>query len=284
MYLDLRVPGISKELAIGGIYEPETTLLLREELKEGSVVADIGANIGYHTLIEAAIVGSKGRIYAFEPDPRNFRLLKKNIGINGKDAIVDARCMALSDAAGNSNIYLGESSDINTMLPADKMEHLKGHRWESAEVECVPLDDFLKDRRQPDFIRMDVNGYEAKVFKGAMGTIKNTRAGFKILFELHMHAYYRKDYSLEPILVKFFEMGLKPKILVSTDESGAGVYRQLGYKPDRVVENRPFKRGIYYDIKTQDAVPLACRPPKSTKFMLLEKPAGGRYEDIDFRR
>lgn len=66
-------------LSINGVYEPFETELVQKEIKRGDVVLDIGANIGYWTLIFAKLVGEEGRVFAFEPDPTNFALLNNNI-------------------------------------------------------------------------------------------------------------------------------------------------------------------------------------------------------------
>ncbi len=71
------------ELATREIYEPLETQLLLKRLKPGQTFVDIGANIGYYTLLAARQVGPAGRVYAFEPDEENFKLLQKNTEING---------------------------------------------------------------------------------------------------------------------------------------------------------------------------------------------------------
>ena len=80
MFLD---PKDSLRLSIFGVYEPFETDLVQHEVGEGDVVLDIGANIGYYTLIFARIVGEGGKVFAFEPDPDNFALLKKNVEASG---------------------------------------------------------------------------------------------------------------------------------------------------------------------------------------------------------
>ncbi len=77
MYLDLVNEGISRVLAIYGIREADHTQIMKRELKSGMAVLDIGSNIGYYPLLEASLVGTKGKVYAIEPDPRNIELLKK---------------------------------------------------------------------------------------------------------------------------------------------------------------------------------------------------------------
>ena len=82
MLLDLRDKGIHKDLFLYGCREPECTKIVQKELCEGMKVVDIGANIGYYALMEAQIVGDSGKIYAIEPEPRNFRMLERNIEMN----------------------------------------------------------------------------------------------------------------------------------------------------------------------------------------------------------
>jgi protein-L-isoaspartate O-methyltransferase len=66
-----------------GLFEPEVTALLRQELQEGWTVLDAGANTGYYTPTAARAVGATGRVLAFEPEPSNFAYLCRNLARNG---------------------------------------------------------------------------------------------------------------------------------------------------------------------------------------------------------
>src|SRR4030042_7144688 len=68
--------------ALNLIHEKATTELFKTMVKEGDVVLDMGANIGYFTILAARLVGKKGKVYSFEPEPRNYSYLKKNIELN----------------------------------------------------------------------------------------------------------------------------------------------------------------------------------------------------------
>ena len=76
MLLDISQEGIHKHLFLYGCHEPECTRIFRGMLPRGARVVDVGANIGYHVLIEAQMAQ---KVYAIEPEPRNLRLLRKNI-------------------------------------------------------------------------------------------------------------------------------------------------------------------------------------------------------------
>lgn len=89
----------SRRLLVYGEYVQETTEFLKGAIREGMVVADIGANIGYYTLLAAKRVGTSGRVYAFEPDPRCVEILRKNILLNGHSNVV-VMPNAVSSAGG----------------------------------------------------------------------------------------------------------------------------------------------------------------------------------------
>ena len=83
LYIDSSDISLTPALLMsGGVWESGITALLGKIISPGMTVVDIGANIGYHTLTAANLVGFNGKVYAFEPEPGNFNLLNKNIHIN----------------------------------------------------------------------------------------------------------------------------------------------------------------------------------------------------------
>jgi len=157
MFLD---PTDTLELSIWGTYEPPVTELFKKEIKRGDVVLDIGAHIGYYTLILAKLVGENGRVYAFEPDPTNFNLLEKNVKANSYKNVSLVQ-KAVSNKTGRTNEYLGEgdSGDHRIYDPHDGRK--------SIEIEAIRLDDYFKSYGgKIDFIKMHVQGAEALVIEG----------------------------------------------------------------------------------------------------------------------
>jgi len=155
-------------------YEPYLTDLMLSKIKSGDVVLDIGANIGYDTVLFADKVGKKGKVIAVEPDPINFEILQKNIKENKLFNVV-----AVKAALGNEN---------KKMKIFESEENYGDHRmWEETlrpagtsldreakPVFCRRLDDLLKELeyQKIDFIKMDVQGFETLVIEGGKEIIK----------------------------------------------------------------------------------------------------------------
>jgi FkbM family methyltransferase len=160
-------PGDSLSLVKNvGIYEPFETKLLQQHIRSGDTVLDIGANIGYYSLIFARSVGPAGKIYAFEPDPLNFQLLEKNIEINEYSIIVVIR-QAVSDENGTLKLFLCEDNR------GDHRIYDSHDNREFIEIESVRIDDFVRDQKiTPDFIKMDIQGAEGKAVTGMMEILK----------------------------------------------------------------------------------------------------------------
>jgi precorrin-6B methylase 2 len=85
--------------ALGRAYEPMTTLAFHTLVQPGDRVVDVGAHVGYFTLLAARLCGPNGRVFAFEPHPDNFRLLERNIRENGAENVTAVR-KAVADRAG----------------------------------------------------------------------------------------------------------------------------------------------------------------------------------------
>ena len=100
-----------------GVNEKYETELFKKMVQDGMVVVDIGANIGYYTLIAAKLVGNKGIVYAFEPEPSNYELLCQNIAINGYTNVVPIE-KAVSKTSGKTKLYVNAA--LTMSLPLGK--------------------------------------------------------------------------------------------------------------------------------------------------------------------
>lgn len=226
MYLDTSDPGKSKELFLRGIHEELATKVFRQELKKGMVVIDIGANLGYYTLLEASIVGNEGQVYALEPVPKNFDILTKNIKVNGYKN-VKAYCKAVSSKNGTSKIALRDESNLCSMLNISDetiSEHIKQKVPKLIrgfiKVDTVSLDEFLDKEgvNQVNFIRMDIEGYEVEAIKGMINTLKNTLPPLKLFFEVHNGVFNEPEVTIGPLLKQLLTIGFEPKYIILADD------------------------------------------------------------------
>ncbi len=200
MRLNLKDEGISKDLALDGIREPESTQEVKRMLKEGDVVIEVGANIGYYALIESRLVGEKGRIYAVEPSPYNVDNLKRNIKLNNIKNI-EVFELAIGDKDGVAELNVSPHSNLNSLIRQDNKKII-----EAIKVKVMALDNFLKDKKLPDFLRMDVEGYEASILKG-MGKLLRSKHPMDLFIEIHPHIMRRKEtvYLLKTLKKHGFE-------------------------------------------------------------------------------
>jgi FkbM family methyltransferase len=145
-----------------GSYERDQQVLLEKWLKEGDVVFDIGAHVGFYTLLGSLLVGRRGQVVAFEPVPRNLTYLKKHLQINSISnvEIVEA---AVSERHGHGRLSSGPSS---SMWHFDTQGGL--------EVQTVSLDELVLNAKlpPPNLIKMDIEGAEALALNGSAGVIR----------------------------------------------------------------------------------------------------------------
>jgi FkbM family methyltransferase len=166
----------SLRLSFYGIHEPMETALAEKEISKGNVVIDIGANIGYYTLIFARLVGESGKVFAFEPDPENFALLKKNVELNHYKNVVLIQ-KAASNVSGKAQLYLSKENK------GDHRIYNSHDGRESLEIETIKLDDYFKEFiGKIDYIKMDIQGAEAMAIQG-MSALLNFNKNVKIVSE-----------------------------------------------------------------------------------------------------
>ncbi len=153
-----------------GFFERLGTKLVLDKIKKEEVVIDLGANIGYYTLLFAKIVGNKGKVFAFEPDPDNFKFLKKNVDKNNF-MNVQLEQKAVSNTNGTTKLFLNEGNK-----GAHRIYHSELAGNEYKEVKVITLDSFFKKMKvdqKIDFIKMDIEGSEFEALKGMKNLLDN---------------------------------------------------------------------------------------------------------------
>ena len=203
MHLD---PRDSLDLSLNQAYEPFETELVRSLVHENDTVLDVGANIGYYTLLFARAVGPRGRVFAFEPDPENFALLKNNVESNGYEnvALVNA---ALSDKMGALKLYLCEANR------GDHRIYPSGDDRRAIQIPALAADDYLAGlNREIAFVKMDVQGAEAKVLRGMERLLQRT-AQCQILFEFWPAGMSRAGDEAEESLARLARHGFSLKLV-----------------------------------------------------------------------
>ena len=169
MWIDLSDRYVSLGCLIDN-YEAIGTQFVRGVLREGDVFADAGANVGWFTLLAASIVGETGHVHAFEPRPQTVDHLDQTIALNRLQQRVTLHRCGLSDADGEMMLVWSPDTDNpgGSFLSGDVPQGMQGER-----VALQTLDAFALPRL--DFLKIDVEGAEMRVFAGGRKTIERCR-------------------------------------------------------------------------------------------------------------
>jgi FkbM family methyltransferase len=192
-----------------GTYEPEETRVFRSKCRPGDTVIDVGANVGWYTIIASKFVGNNGRVIAFEPEPENFAILKRNVLANGCDNVTLEQ-KALSNAAGELTLYLDE---------ANKGRHSTVLDWKgkTIKVEALRLDDYLENRfKKVDFVKIDVEGAEPMVLEGMKRAVESNPA-IRLVVEFAPERWVAAGHQPEQFLDDLIKQGF---LIYIIDEAG----------------------------------------------------------------
>lgn len=200
----------AKSYIIDGSIENFETLLFKNELRRGMTVVDIGANWGYYTLIASSIVGENGRVFAFEPEPKNYEILLKNIKINNCNNVVAFK-KACSNKSGYGKLFISSEMASHSLYYAEDKNHY-------IEVELVTLDEIFKEKEKTiDIIKMDIEGGEMTALEGMINILlKNDK--IKIFTEFYPDKIRASGYTPENFINRLIEYGFSIFYIDETNE------------------------------------------------------------------
>jgi len=176
-------------LYYGNDYEPHVTSLFCSMLEKGMTVVDVGASVGYYTLLAAKRVGDGGLVLSFEPEPFRFEMLIKNIKINGWNNV---KAYQLAVSSSDKEMKLKPSG---SGLSGGGFTLSAGNE-DAVTVKSVTLDSFFL-QTDPDIVKIDVEGGELEVLRGMRKILANGKA--KIICELHPALLSSLGYSAKDI-------------------------------------------------------------------------------------
>ncbi|HEY0257819.1 MAG TPA: FkbM family methyltransferase, partial [Candidatus Methylacidiphilales bacterium] len=184
--LDCRMPGGEDVRLLPGLHFANWNRAeynaFRHAMREGTVVFDVGANVGAYSILFARWAGPQGKIFAFEPAPESFLGLTRHIRLNGFEGLVFPQQKAISDSPGTLEFLADRFYGTNRVL--DK--HEARPQGAVIQVEALTIDEFCSQNNlHPDFIKIDIEGYELAALRGARNTLRECRGKLALFIEMH---------------------------------------------------------------------------------------------------
>lgn len=209
---------VGREIYKQRLFDIAVSEVLWRLARKGDFVVDAGANIGYMTSLLSAKVGKGGCVHAFEPHPEILPRLKRNItewqALPG-GARIELHELALSDVAGRAELaetgYFGFNQGTASLAKRRQVAH-PGEITRSHDVPCATLDELLGDQAV-SVLKLDVEGYEINVLKGAEAMLAQGRIR-RIVYESHrteggeIHDYLR-SYRFEVMALEYDSSGVR---------------------------------------------------------------------------
>ena len=207
VHFECRLPDfIQTYLYLFGVWEPDITSFIRRRLGPGDTFVDVGANIGYHSLVANGVVGPDGRVVAIEASPAIYERLEKTLVANGSPACVRTVNRAASDTHGELVMYRGPLRNVglSTTLPS------RGFAQE-AKVASAPLADLLEtvEIHTARLVKVDVEGGEVAVLRGMATFLEVCPRDVEILVELSPKWWTDKSLTPREVLQPVLEAGFQ---------------------------------------------------------------------------
>lgn len=214
-----------------GAWEPNLTTWLKRTLKPGDHFIDVGANVGYYTLLASHLVGEAGQVWSVEASPTTYRDLDQNIRRNGLRNVRSFN-VAAADRRGALPFFLGPPENRGESNLFGRLGFT-----EEAMVEAWPLDELLagEDLGRMRVIKVDVEGAEDLVVAGMPQTLARLPPTTAILMEVLPEELARRGGSIEGLIAAFGAHGFQPYV-IDNDYSPWGYHRPSYLPPEPMTQ------------------------------------------------
>lgn len=224
---------VQSQLYLFGNFEPATVKVLKRLLKSGDTVLDIGANVGYIALEMAKHIEASGKVFAFEPDAKNFALLKRNLDLN-PDCNIEPIALAVSDTNAPLRLYksiIDFNDSAHSTLPSEK--HSANN---FTEIPATTIDDFVQSRgvQKLNAIKIDIEGAEMNAFKGMRQTLSRFRP--MVIAELCAEHQARAGYTTQAVK-EWMETDVQMQAFKISDN---GTLHRVKLEEEHVADNIAF--------------------------------------------
>jgi FkbM family methyltransferase len=245
VYVDKSDSDFGQAIFHSRAYEEHVRQAVRENLREGAVALDVGANVGVITFLAASIVGKAGRVIALEPNPDNLQLLYRGIVLNGFTNV-----HVLPYAASNRSALFslaGGASNTHLVGPADEA---------GCFAQSVVLDQALEDLPKLNFVKMDIEGHEPEALDGLRRTIARDRP--TLLLEFNPRCLGLQRQNPRAFLNQIF--ALYPRVRIIS-----------GFNDDAVFEHA-HRLMAYWERRNREITAQNLLPDGMLHFDLITKP------------
>lgn len=180
----------------GQLFEPHVLAVLSDLLTPGAACLDVGANLGWFTVIASRLVGPRGRVLALEPDPANLRLLRRNVSLNG---CANVTVVAAAAGAGKGRARLYRSNENL----GDHRLAIHSDRPDRVEVAVESIDDIVAGRKRSpgpiDVVKIDTQGSECAILRGMEATFAASPR-LRMILEYWPHGLHQCGSSVEELV------------------------------------------------------------------------------------
>lgn len=182
----------------------------RSAIRPGSIVLDIGANIGTYSLLFGQWASPNGKVFAFEPAPESFAALCQHITLNRLEKVIVPVRQAISDRVGTLPFLAASTHGTNRLISED--EPTTGL---TQQIETVTIDEFCASRGlEPDVIKIDIEGFELAALRGAERTLRSRRDELMVFVEMHPTTWKKLGLTRADIIGELGRQGYTAEPLI----------------------------------------------------------------------